>query len=107
MCLTTLSGSNVLDGRSIVKKAKAALAECRILLSFWMDFLFDGNMPSGKDEEDALEHVLEKAYAEFAPDELDDAVEVKQVDKIKGAKIAPQELDDVDDVASVNDENNS
>ena len=36
-------------------------------------------MPIGKNEEDALEHVIEKAYAEFAPGELDDAVDVKQV----------------------------
>ena len=69
-----------------------------------MDFLVDGNMPSGKNEEDALEHVLEKAYAKFAPDELDDAIDVKRVDKIKCAQIAPQEFDDVDDVASVNDD---
>ena len=41
------------------------------LLSFWMDFLVDGAMPSGMNEDDALRHVLNKAYQENGAD-LDD-----------------------------------
>ena len=32
--MTTISGTEALDGRSISKKSKAAMAECRIL--FWL-----------------------------------------------------------------------
>lgn len=42
MCQSTLSGGNILDGRSIIKKAKSAIAECKILLSFWMGFWLMG-----------------------------------------------------------------
>lgn len=71
ICQSTLTGSKLLDDRSIIKKAKAAIAECKILLSFLMDFLVDGAMPSGMNEDDALQHVLNKAYQENAAD-LDD-----------------------------------
>ena len=69
--LSTLKGSKILDGRSVLKKAKAALAECRILVAYWMDFLIDGSMPSGMTEEDALEYVLNKSFQENSI-EIDD-----------------------------------
>jgi hypothetical protein len=62
--LSTQSGKKQLDGRSILKKVNAALAECKILLAYWMDFLVAGNMPSGMNEEDALQYVLNRSYAE-------------------------------------------
>ena len=71
-CNSTFSSKNMLDGRSFIKKAKAAIAECKILLSYWKDFLFDGSMPSGMNEGDALQYVLNKAYAENAAEDLDD-----------------------------------
>jgi hypothetical protein len=69
--LSILSGKKQLDGKSILKKAKAALAECKILLAYWMDFQIAGNMPSGMNEEDTLQYVLNRSYAENKA-ELDD-----------------------------------
>ena len=71
LTMTTLSGTKALDGRSILKKAKAAMVECRILLAYWMEFVINGVMPSGMNEEDALQFVLNKSYADKSND-LDD-----------------------------------
>jgi hypothetical protein len=68
---TTLSGSKTLEGRSILKKAKAAMDECRILLAYWLEFAVDGDFPSGQNEEDALRYVLNRSYADKSND-LDD-----------------------------------
>jgi hypothetical protein len=54
-----------------LKKAKAAMAECRILLAYWLEFAVDGDFPSGQNEEDALRYVLNRSYADKSND-LDD-----------------------------------
>jgi hypothetical protein len=68
---TTLSGSKTLEGRSILKKAKAAMDECRILLAYWLEFAVDRDFPSGQNEEDALRYVLNRSNADKS-DDLDD-----------------------------------
>lgn len=96
--LSTLSGKKQLDGRSILKKAKAALAECKILLAYWMDFLVAGNMPSGMNEEDALQYVLNRSYDENKA-ELDDDDDDESVDE-NDMKNDLQEGDDSSDEKS-------
>jgi hypothetical protein len=67
----TLSGYKTLEGRSILKKARAAMAECRILLADCLEFAVDCAFPSGQNEEDALRYVLNRSYANKSND-LDD-----------------------------------
>jgi hypothetical protein len=50
--LSTLTGKKVIDGRQILDKAKAALLEAKKLLGYWMEFLYNGQFPSGMNEED-------------------------------------------------------
>ena len=66
----------------------SAIAECKILLSFWIDFLVDGAMPSGMNEDDALQHVINKAYQENAADlDDDDNLAPEQDEKISFGKV--------------------
>jgi hypothetical protein len=54
---STLKGNTLITGRQIVDKAKLALNEAKKLLGYWMEFLVNGQMPSGKNEDDALQYV--------------------------------------------------
>ena len=69
--MSTLSGGKLIDGRMILAKARTALLEAKKLLAFWMEFLNNGQFPSGTNEEDALQHVFNRAYSEISV-ELDD-----------------------------------
>jgi hypothetical protein len=94
--MTTLSGTKALDGRSILKKAKAAMAECRILLAYWMEFTVGGVMPSGMNEEDALRYVLNKSYANNSNDlDDDDDEDEKIVPNSNGSEDGSEEDDQI------------
>lgn len=69
---STLKGKSLINGRQILDKAKAALNDAKKLLGFWMEFLINGQMPSGKNEEDALQHVLDRSYSEKSAEHDDD-----------------------------------
>ena len=69
---STLSKKNLLNGRQIHEKAKAALMEAKKLLAYWMEFLVNDQMPSGKDEEDALKYVIRRAREETSVELVDD-----------------------------------
>jgi hypothetical protein len=101
--LSTLSGKMQLDGRSILKKAKAALAECKILLAYWMDFLVAGNMPSGMNEEEALQYVLNRSYAENKAELDDDDESVDESVADNDPKKDAQQDDDSSEKSSVKD----
>lgn len=68
----TLRGRNLITGRQILDKAKAAMCEAKKFLAYWMEFLVDGNMPSGMNEENALLYVLKRAMEEQSPEIADD-----------------------------------
>lgn len=70
--LSTLTGKKVIDGRQILDKAKAALLEAKKLLGYWMEFLYNGQFPSGMNEEDALQHVFNRAYEDQSLELEDD-----------------------------------
>jgi hypothetical protein len=67
-----LKGNTLITGRQIVDKAKLALNEAKKLLGYWMEFLVNGQMPSGKNEDDALQYVLDRAYQETSVEHDDD-----------------------------------
>lgn len=67
----TLSGKKEIDGRQLISKAKIALKDAKILLSYWHEFTKNG-MPSGKDETDALKYVLNRAFEEKSEEKDDD-----------------------------------
>ena len=60
----TLRGNHLLSGRQIVEKAKAVMLDAKKYLAYWMEFLINGSMPSGMNEENALQHVLRRAQEE-------------------------------------------
>ena len=68
----TLKGKNLITGRQILDKAKAALCEAKKFLAYWMEFLVDGNMPSGMNEDNALQHVMKRAMEEQSLEVADD-----------------------------------
>ena len=68
----TLKGKNLITGRQILDKAKAALCEAKKFLAYWMEFLVDGNMPSGMNEDSALQHVMKRAMEEQSLEVADD-----------------------------------
>ena len=68
---STLSGKKEIDGRQLLSKAKVALKDAKILLSYWYEFIRNG-MPSGKDETDALKYVLNRAFEERSQERDDD-----------------------------------
>lgn len=46
--------------------------EAKKLLAYWMEFLVNDQMPSGKDEEDALKYVIRQAREETSVELVDD-----------------------------------
>lgn len=60
----TLRGDHILSGRQILEKAKDVLCESKKYLAYWMEFLVNREMPSGKTEIDALKHVMRRAQEE-------------------------------------------
>lgn len=61
--LPTLSGKFPMNGRQILEKARLCLLEAKKLLALWMEFCVDGKLPSGMNEENALQYVLKKAHS--------------------------------------------
>jgi hypothetical protein len=59
----TLSGKNLITGRQILDKARACLLEAKKMLALWQEFLIDGQLPSGMNEMNALQHVMKRARA--------------------------------------------
>ena len=70
--MSTLSARNFINGRQILNKAKEAVREAKKLLAFWMEFLINDKMPSGKNEEDALQYVIRRAREETSVELVDD-----------------------------------
>lgn len=48
------------------------MCEAKKFLAYWMEFLVDGNMSSGMNEENALLYVLKRAMEEQSPEIADD-----------------------------------
>lgn len=60
----TLRGDHLLSGRQIMEKAKEVICESKKFLAYWKEFLNDGKMPSGMNEDDAIKHVMKRAQEE-------------------------------------------
>ena len=60
----TLKGSNNISGRQILEKGKLALQDAKKYLAYWNEFLVNGSLPSGMNEENALQHVMKRAMEE-------------------------------------------
>lgn len=67
----TLRGKNLITGRQILDKARACMLEAKKLLGYWMEFLVNDHFPSGTNEDNAYEHVLNRAREETSV-EIDD-----------------------------------
>ena len=76
----TLSGNNLITGRQILEKARACLLEAKKMLALWVEFLIDGQMPSGMTEENALQHVLKRARALTSNEVVDEDVNNEDLD---------------------------
>ena len=51
-----------IDGKAIKKKAEETLRRCKKCYGYWKEFLVLDQFPSGKDEDDALRHVISREY---------------------------------------------
>lgn len=51
-----------LDGKAIKRKADQCLRHCKKYVAYWKEFLINDQFPSGKDEDDALKHVVSRVY---------------------------------------------
>ena len=60
----TLRGDHILSGRQIMEKAKTVLCESKKYLAYWMEFMINGSMPSGMNEDNALKYVMKRAMEE-------------------------------------------
>lgn len=60
ICRSKIDGKKLIPGRKILENADDTLYDAKRFLDFWMDFLVDGEMPRGKDEDDALRYVLRR-----------------------------------------------
>lgn len=50
--------------RQILEKGKLALQDAKKYLAYWNEFLVNGSLPSGMNEENALQHVMKRAMEE-------------------------------------------
>ena len=62
----------LINGRQILTKGKVAVKEAKKLLAFWMEYLINGKMPSGKNEHDALKYVIRRAREDTSVEVIDD-----------------------------------
>ena len=53
-----VGGDKLLSGRKILENADDTLYYAKMFMEHWVDFLVDGEMPRGKDEDDALQYVV-------------------------------------------------
>ena len=53
-----------IDGKVIKRKAEETRWRCKKYYGYWNEFLVIEQFPSGKDEDDALKHVLQRVYNE-------------------------------------------
>ena len=60
----TLKGLNDISGRQILEKGKLALQDAKKYLAYWNEFMINGCLPSGMNEENALHHVMKRAMEE-------------------------------------------
>jgi hypothetical protein len=51
-----------IDGKAIKKKAEETLRRCKKYYGYWKEFLVLDQFPSGKDEDDALKHVISREF---------------------------------------------
>ena len=76
----TLRGKNLITGRQILEKGRACLMEAKKMLALWVEFLIDGQMPSGMNENNALQHVLKRARALTSNEVVEDEVNDEDID---------------------------
>jgi hypothetical protein len=51
-----------IDGKAIKKKAEETLRRCKKYYGYWKEFLVLDQFPSGKDEDNALKHVISREF---------------------------------------------
>ena len=51
-----------MDGKAIKRKAEETLRRCKKYYGYWKEFLVLDQFPSGKDEDDALKHVISREF---------------------------------------------
>ena len=76
----TLKGKNLITGRQILEKARACLMEAKKMLALWIEFLIDGQMPSGMNEDNALQHVMKRARALTSNEVVEEDVNDEDLD---------------------------
>ena len=64
----------------ILEKGRACLMEAKKMLALWIEFLIDGQMPSGMIENNALQHVLKRARALTSNEVVEDDVNDEDLD---------------------------
>jgi hypothetical protein len=79
----TLKGTTLITGRQLLDKAKEALSEAKKLLGFWMEFMNNGSLPSGMNEEYALQYVLFRAFQESSSERGDRGDDDDSVEEIE------------------------
>ena len=103
---STLSGSKKIEGRQILDKARSALLEAKKLLGYWMEFLQSGSMPSGMNEDDALQHVFNRAWSEQSLENDDDGDDDDDDDEIDKDE-SDVDIDKQIQSRTCNDDNNA
>ena len=76
----TLKGKSLITGRQILEKARACLMEAKKMLALWIEFLIDGQMPSGMNEDNALQHVLKRSHALTSNEVVEEDVNGEDLD---------------------------
>jgi hypothetical protein len=84
----TLSKRNLITGRQIHDKAKACILEAKKYLALWMEFLVDGKMPSGMNEDNALQFVMKRAVLLTSSEVVGDEDEEEEVQGKLGCKLS-------------------
>ena len=84
----TLSKRNLITGRQIHDKAKACILEAKKYLALWMEFLVDGEMPSGMNEDNALQFVMKRAVLLTSSEVVGDDDEEEQDKGKLGCKLS-------------------
>ena len=79
----TVSGNKLLEGRTLLDRAKIGLQKAKKLLGYWNEFEHSGEVfPSGMKEMDALQHVINRYNADHWSnvDDEDDNIDASTVD---------------------------
>ena len=76
----TLRGENLITGCQIYEKARVCLLEVKKMLALWVEFLIDGQMPSGMNADNALQYVLKRARALTSNEVMEEDVNDEDLD---------------------------